>query len=69
MLNELSGQLAACGVRFGRELRNFQCKTMGYGISRKESDFTFVTNRICDEIIRVALSSVRWWFLVAVYST
>jgi hypothetical protein len=48
MLNELSGQLTACGVRFGTKLRNFHCKIMGYGISRKGSDFTFVTNRVCD---------------------
>jgi hypothetical protein len=58
MLNELSGQLTACGVRFDTKLRNFHCKMMGYGISRKGSDFTFVTNRACDEIITVALGSV-----------
>jgi len=69
MLNELSGQPTVCGVRFGTELRNFQCKIMGYGISRKESEFTFVTNRVCDEIITVPLSFVQWWFLVVVYST
>jgi len=69
MLNELSGQLTSCGVRFGTELRNFQCNVMGYGISRKGSEFTFVPNRVCDEIITVPLSSVQWWFLVVVYST
>jgi hypothetical protein len=58
MLNELRGQLTACGVWFGTELRNFHCKMIGYGISRKGSDFTFVTNRVCDEIITVALGSV-----------
>jgi hypothetical protein len=58
MLNELRGQLTACGVRFGAELRNFRRKMMGYGISRKGSDFTFVTNKACDEIITVALGPV-----------
>lgn len=58
MLNELSGQLTACGVRFGTKLRNFHCNMMGYEISRKGSDLTFVTKRVCDEIIRVALGSV-----------
>jgi hypothetical protein len=57
-LNELIGRLTAWGVRFGTELRNFHRKMMGYGISRKGSDLTFVTNRVCDEIITVALGYV-----------
>jgi hypothetical protein len=31
---------------------------MGYGISRKGSDFTYVTNKACDEIVAVDLGSV-----------
>jgi hypothetical protein len=58
MLNEMSGQLTACGVRFGTELRKFHRKMMGYGISRKGSDFTFVTNEACVEFITMALGSV-----------